>query len=319
MAWCQGSSAAARPGARGGTQSQPPGVAAVAGGGLRVATGSRSGAIGAAIAVAGAAIATALARGHGHLRPRCRHHGVSARSASAGGFDLKSLFSERRGFLKVRPYPEGMEEIGESLWFDVILEKPLGLRLTDGPNGAGGGVGIAEIAGGSAGDLLNKACGAGAKPCLYAQEGDELQAINGDGINGDQQTAIGKIMESEGSVTLTLSRKKQGAITVVFPNGNIVTTPRTAILSQVAEKAGYSTGCVCKNGRCGKCWHEDPATGELYMFPINCAGYVPSIFRKREESTAGVEANYESWVPLRLEPCPERFKKFMATDGESEA
>merc|ERR1719215_1322304 len=166
--------------------------------------------------------------------------------------------------------------------------------------------------------LLEKACAAGAPPMVYAQEGDEVAEVNGEPTNGDQDTAVQLIMQAEGSITLLLSRRKKGPITVAFPNGAIVTTPRQAVLKQVAEKAGYNSGCTCKNGRCGKCWHEDPKTGELYMLPINGVGIVPSIFRKREEARAGAEADYESWVPLRLEPCPDRFKKFMATDGRSE-
>jgi ferredoxin len=207
-----------------------------------------------------------------------------------------------------------MQEVGESLWFTVTLEKPLGFSLTDGPKGPGEGVGIKEIGGGSSMALLEKAVakGPGSKYVGYVQEGDELQEVNGLDIEGSQDKAIAEIMAAEGPITLTFSRRKKGSILVCFPGGKIVTAPRQANLKQVAEKAGYDSGCTCKNGRCGKCWHQDPVTGELYMLPINCPGIVPSIWRKREEDRRGQEADFEAWIPLRLEPCPKRFEKFMA-------
>mmetsp|Transcript_72922 Transcript_72922/g.183775 ORF Transcript_72922/g.183775 Transcript_72922/m.183775 type:complete len:344 (-) Transcript_72922:58-1089(-) len=316
LAWCQSTvmgtprSLASKMGAR---TTKPTGVVtefAALRGGRGIGSASL-------IIAATASAATALVRGMDRRR-RHLNRGATTRRAAPGGFSLKSLFSERRGFIKRRPYPEGMEEVGDSLWFEVTLEKPLGFRLADGPDGPGRGVGIAEIGGGSSGELLERVCAEGAAPGNYLQEGDELQEVNGQSINGDQDTAVGMIMQAEGPVTLTFSRSSKGSITIAFPNGSIVTAPRQALLKQIAEKAGYDSGCTCKNGRCGKCWHEDPATGELYMLPINCPGIVPSIFRKRQEADRGAEADFESWVPLRLKPCPERFKRFMATDGKSE-
>jgi len=105
---------------------------------------------------------------------------------------------------------------------------------------------------------------------------------------------------------------------VVFPNGKRITAPRPALLSELAKRVGYSYDCSCDDGRCGKCWHEDPTTGELYMFPINCAGMRPSVWRAREEEAPGVVSEIESWMPLKLRKAPEKYEEFLKTPQEEE-
>eukprot|EP00913_Durusdinium_trenchii_P019354 g18194.t1 len=167
------------------------------------------------------------------------------------------------------------------------------------------------------------------------QEGDELEAVNGEPVDGFQDKAVEMIQKSGDEVKLQLSRPRKGFIKVVFPDGKHITSPRAAVLQRLAEKVGYNSGCTCKDGRDEKCWYKDVATGEVYVLPLNVPGLVPSVWRKSGEDGArhGLdrtggrgslmvpflsrpgEADYECWIPLRLEYAPEEFRKAIEEDG----
>lgn len=210
---------------------------------------------------------------------------------------------------KQRPPPPDAQFFGGELWFDVKLKKPLGVRLVDGPGGLGSGVGVGEILeSGSVVDLLGEVLAEGAAPKMWVQEGDELVQVDGQPVQGSRALAAEMLMASE-VPTLTFSRKRNGYVKVVFPDGRQVTSPRAAKLSRLADKVGYDSGCRCSDGRCGACWHKDVKTGEVYILPLNVPGIVPSAFRAMGEGGLRPgEGEYESWVPLVLKQAPEEFQ-----------
>merc|ERR1719254_4929 len=138
-----------------------------------------------------------------------------------------------------RPMPPECELYGESIWFDVQVKKPFGVLLVDHPDGPGCGVGVGEIIdGGSLSALLDSALARGACEQMWVQEGDELVQVNGEPTDGDRDTAFDLIDNGPEEMPLTFSRRRKGAIKVVFPDGKSVTAPRGAKLIRLANKVG---------------------------------------------------------------------------------
>lgn len=220
---------------------------------------------------------------------------------------------------KARPLPPDTERFGDSIWFDVKLKKPLGLRLSGGPDGTG--VGVSEIAEeGAIPQLAKDALAVGAAPMMWVQEGDELVQVNGESTEDNFNRAVEMVMEAGETVTLTFARPAKGYVKVIFPGDIAITSPRAANLLKLAEKAGYDHGCTSLDGRDEKCWYKDPATGEVYCLPLNVVGIVPSVWRNSgEDGIRPGEGDLESWVPLRLEPAPEEFAKALAEEAKMQA
>ncbi|CAJ1350083.1 unnamed protein product [Effrenium voratum] len=237
----------------------------------------------------------------------------------------QNVFEAAADFLKPR-YGKGTERVLPSnaemigtlkIVYEVTLPKPLGITLADAPRGAGFGVGVEDVvSGGNAAKLLQEVLNG--KDSMWIQEGDELEAVNDVPTDGFQDKAVSLIQESGDTVKLQLSRPRKGFIKVVFPDGKSATSPRAAILKRLAEKVGYNSGCTCTDGRCGKCWHRDPITTEVYVLPLNCAGLVPSVWRRSDEDGARPgEADFECWIPLKLEKAPEEFDKALKEEAEA--
>ncbi|CAE7246782.1 unnamed protein product [Symbiodinium pilosum] len=235
---------------------------------------------------------------------------------------MQRFLRPRMGKGTIRELPPNAEMIGSlKIAYEVVLPKPMGIALEDGPQGPGFGVGVADVMeGGSAHKLLQDVL-AGRKDSMWIQEGDELEAVNGEPLNGFKEKATELVQKSgDEPVRLTLSRPRKGYIKVVFPDGKSATSPRAAILKRLAEKVGYNCGCTCSDGRCGKCFHKDPATGEVYVLPLNVPGLVPSVWRRSDEG--GVrpgEAEFECWIPLRLERAPEEYEKAIKEEAAESA
>ncbi|CAK9094095.1 unnamed protein product [Durusdinium trenchii] len=207
---------------------------------------------------------------------------------------LAEFLKPRIGKGKERELPSNAEMIGTlKIVYEVALTKPLGIVLTDGPRGPGFGVGVEEVLNsGSAAELFKEVLKG--EDSMWIQEGDELEAVNGEPVDGFQDKAVEMIQKSGDEVKLQLSRPRKGFIKVVFPDGKHITSPRAAVLQRLAEKVGYNSGCTCKDGRDEKCWYKDVATGEVYVLPLNVPGLVPSVWRKSGEDGARPgEADYE--------------------------
>lgn len=252
---------------------------------------------------------------------RARRQPRSLRRAEEEDEDDMIMFGESA----VRQMPINAEMYGDSIWFDVTLKKPFGMRLVDGPGGPLTGVGVGEIAEeGSVVDLFRDILTSWKekKPpkSMWVQEGDELVAVNGKSTEDSRELATEMIMDSGEEATMTFSRRRKGPIKVVFPGGLQVTSPRMAQLNRLADKVGYDCGCNCKDGKCGKCWHRCPATGEIYILPLNCGGITPSAFRKSgDQGMRPGEGEQECWIPLVLEPAPEAFAAEMKKEALKKA
>jgi len=180
--------------------------------------------------------------------------------------------------------PEGAKAVGDKTWFDVTLAKPLGIKLENGPDGSGVGIGDV-IEGGSAWELrsevLDKA-GRGQATTMWVQEGDELLMVDG------QPCGAGD------SIVLKFSRPKRGNVQVVFPDGSRATSPQRAPLRDLAEKAGYQW----PGG-----WLVDQASGERYDLTWeNCyPGIIPSVYVAHgEDGLKQGLGDFPNWSPLIL-------------------
>lgn len=233
---------------------------------------------------------------------------------------LAEFLKPRMGKGTLRELPSNAEMIGTlKIVYEVTLSKPLGITLADAPRGPGFGVGVEEVLPGGNADKLLQEVLAG-KDSMWIQEGDELEAVNGVLTDGYQEKAVELVGASGDEVKLQFSRPRKGFIKVVFPGGKSITSPRAAILQRLAEKVGYDSGCTSKDGRDEKCWYKDPATGEVYVLPLNVPGLVPSVWRKSDEDGARPgEGEYECWIPLRLEYAPEEYQKALQEEAAAEA
>lgn len=198
-----------------------------------------------------------------------------------------------------RSCPSGAKILGDRIWVDITLTKPLGIKLESGPDGEGSGVGVGEVLeGGSAAALIEEAIAEGAPPLSWVQEGDMILAVNGNLVRGSLTCAVETISEADGSeVTLKIQRKKRGNVQVVFPGGLHATAPQKTPLAQVAQSVGYDWG--------SNVWHQDEATGEMYdVSSLDCiVGYTPSKYADHGEDgvrneVQGIE--FENWYPLVL-------------------
>eukprot|EP00929_Paragymnodinium_shiwhaense_P118279 TRINITY_DN90214_c0_g1_i1.p1 TRINITY_DN90214_c0_g1~~TRINITY_DN90214_c0_g1_i1.p1 ORF type:complete len:399 (+),score=118.63 TRINITY_DN90214_c0_g1_i1:85-1281(+) len=217
---------------------------------------------------------------------------------------------------KMRPVPEGMKDgppgFEDQVWFTMRLSRPFGFRLAEDEKGPGYGVGICEMGeeGTAPARLREFLEGKGAP--VWVQEGDALVLVDGAPTEGALDTALELIAQSGEEVDLTFGRHKRGLVKVVFPGGKHVTARRKQKLSILAEEIGYDCGCTCRDGRCGKCWHKDSLTGELYILPLNACGVIPSAWRAAgEDGLKQGEGLHESYCPILLEPAPEMFRKEM--------
>lgn len=238
-----------------------------------------------------------------------RHVALNAQGGLFG-----NLFSPRFGKSLTRDFPKNAEMIGTlKVLFDVTLSKPLGIRLSNGPDGPGKGCGVAEVADrGSVPELLADVLKG--KDSMWVQEGDALEAVNDQPVASEDE-ATELIAGAGKEVKLTFSRPRTGYIKVVFPGGLQVTSPRAAILARLADKVGYDCGCRCRDGRCGKCWHKDEATGEIYVLPLNAPGVVPSVWRTSGEDQSAPGMDYECWIPLVLQPAPEAYAEALQAEA----
>jgi len=198
-----------------------------------------------------------------------------------------------------RSCPSGAKILGDRIWMDITLTKPLGIKLESGPDGEGSGVGVGEVLdGGSAAALIEEAIAEGAPPLSWLQEGDEILAVNGNLCRGSLNSAVESISEADGSeVTLKIQRKKRGNVQVVFPGGLRVTASQKGSLPQVAQSAGYDWG--------SNTWHQDQATGEMYdVSSMDCmVGFTPSKYADHGEDGVRNEVEgifFENWYPLVL-------------------
>lgn len=219
-------------------------------------------------------------------------------------------------FDKSRPLPPQAQLYGDSIWFDLTLPYPPGIWFVEKERGVpGSGIGVQEVEEGGPADQLRKEVIADPKSKrMWAQESDEVVAINGESTEGsaERYLELVRALPPNSTVTMTFSRKKSGPITVVFPDGSSYTSPRVAKLKRVAEIAGYESGCTCRSGYCGNCWFKDSMTGEVYVLPLNVPGVVPSLWRAAGEyGLRPGEGEYENWIPLRLERAPEEHKSAM--------
>ncbi|CAE7576984.1 unnamed protein product [Symbiodinium sp. CCMP2456] len=252
------------------------------------------------------------------LAPSVVRHAAKERSPVER---MQRFLRPRMGKGTIRELPSNAEMIGSlKIAYEVVLKKPMGIVLEDGPQGPGFGVGVADVLEtGSAHKLLQEVLFEG-KDSMWIQEGDELEAVNGEPLDGFKEKATELVMNSGDEVRLTLSRPRKGYIKVVFPDGKSITSPRAATLDRLAEKAGYRTGCTAPDGRSPECFYKDPATGEVYVLPLNVPGLVPSVWRKSDEG--GVrpgEAEFECWIPLRLVPAPEEYEKAIQEEAAESA
>ncbi|OLQ01809.1 hypothetical protein AK812_SmicGene15410 [Symbiodinium microadriaticum] len=209
---------------------------------------------------------------------------------------MQRFLRPRMGKGTIRELPSNAEMIGSlKIAYEVVLKKPMGIVLEDGPQGPGFGVGVADVLEtGSAHKLLQEVLFDG-KDSMWIQEGDELEAVNGEPLNGFKDKAAELVMNSGDEVRLTLSRPRKGYIKVVFPDGKSITSPRAATLDRLAEKASTYK----KDGK-----QEDNALG----------------WRKSDEG--GVrpgEAEFECWIPLRLVPAPEEYEKALQEEAAESA
>ncbi|CAE8631888.1 unnamed protein product [Polarella glacialis] len=264
----------------------------------------------------GAVAAALLGLGRRQLRVR--------RSAEGDGelSFTESLFAPRYRQTGIdRDLPANAEMLSTiSVLFSVTLSKPFGMLISDGPDKGlkVRGVGVEAIGeSGSVPDLLNEVLAG--KDSMWIQEGDELEAVNDENTYGDRERGVEMITAAgDAPVKLTFSRPRKGFIKVVFPGGKQVTSPRAALLSRLAEKVGYDCGCRCTDGRCGRCWHKDTATGEVYILPLNPPGLVPSVWRDtKDKAVSPSEGQFECWVPLVLEPAPEEFGKAIKEEARA--
>jgi len=196
------------------------------------------------------------------------------------------------------PYPSGTKVLGDRIWMDITLTKPLGIKLESGKKGDGSGVGVGDVVeGGSAAARLEEAIAEGAPPLSWVQEGDELLAVDGNLCRGSLERAVELITEGGSEVTLKLQRPRRGNVQVVFPGGLRVTAPGKAPFPRLAESVGYDWG--------SNVWHEDAATGEMY--DISSPDYVPAFTPSKwlqhgedgvKNEIEGIE--FENWRPLVL-------------------
>lgn len=224
-----------------------------------------------------------------------------------------SKVSPRR--YEYRPIPPDARAAGDMMEFTVTLSRPLGIRLEDRQPGADGtGVGVEQVAtSGSAEALMQEVMRSEPGTKSWIQEGDELLGVNGVPTDGSKNKALEMIKQAETDpITLVFQRSLFGYVKVVFPGGKHITSPRDVSMKRLSEKVGFNSGCTCENGRCGKCWFQDRATGEIYVLPMTSPGTVPSVWREKEEYM-----KYDSWIPIVLQRAdPQLFEQALREDEE---
>jgi len=210
---------------------------------------------------------------------------------------------------------EGEEEV---IRFSMKLSKPFGMQLLQEDAAV---VSVAKIGdGGSLAALMEMAIPAvnpkywqgkrapSVMPLLWIQERDLLLEVDGVSCEGSMEKAVDLLGKAGDAPILTFSRPKLGNTMVVFPGGQHIVAPRRTKLDKVAYFAEYKCGCSCSKGTCGRCYHKDISTGELYVLPIHVSNIIPSVYEKRKEKPELAER--VSWKPLVLEWAPEEVDKY---------
>lgn len=225
--------------------------------------------------------------------------------------------------MRKSPNPRGGRRVGGDVWFDITLGLPLGIRLDESPQGDM--VGVSEIIEGGSAFEHNKASMLpkdDSKKKMWLQPGDRLLMVNGVRCN-TQEEAVALITGAKDgqNINLKFSRSARGPVTVVFPEpARQVTVPPQTSLSDAALSAGHPVEYDCEDGLCGKCWHVDDRSGEIYQFCVSGTRVcdVPSKGGVRNldiqlkglfDAVRGVEAEalttFDNTDPLVLRPCPE--------------
>lgn len=227
--------------------------------------------------------------------------------------------------MRADPNPRGGKRVGGEVWFDISLALPFGLRLDESPRGDA--VGISEILPGGSADAHNKAhvvTQDTGVPQMWLQPGDKLLAVNGKKCSTkDEAVALIAATKEGQKVSLKLARNRRGPVTVVFPEpARRVTVPPRTKLSDAARAAGHEVEYDCEDGLCGKCWHVNDISGEVYQLCVSSttACDIPSkggvrnldvqlkglIGALKGEDVPDVfTAIFDNTEPLLLRPCPE--------------
>lgn len=215
---------------------------------------------------------------------------ASARGRAAGAVALQA--TRTQWYRKVKRISN------DRALFDVVVPKPMGVkleRIPDFKKGGFAGVGISEVvAGGSADELNKRVCITEEDSGMWVLEGDRVIAINGeDTKDASIEDCVKIVMDSDNdAVTLTLCRNtRKGPIKVIImPGGEQATVRRSSRLSAAAEyAAGQELKYGCIDGWCGTCWHRERTTD--------------GIFKPCCDVLTG---DWDNVMPLVLTPKPER-------------
>mmetsp|Transcript_66793 Transcript_66793/g.124802 ORF Transcript_66793/g.124802 Transcript_66793/m.124802 type:complete len:304 (-) Transcript_66793:142-1053(-) len=180
---------------------------------------------------------------------------------------------------------------GDLAVFDVVIPKPLGLRLQEYPQRDG--VGVAELfEGGNAYELSRKVIFE-ENDGMWILEGDQVLAIDGQDVEDFTVDEMADVIKANAgdSVTLTLQRNTRlGPIrVVVMPEGVQATVRRGIRLSAATEYAGRESDFGCIDGWCGTCWHRERSTN--------------GVFKPCCDVLTG---DWDNTMPMVLTPKPER-------------
>lgn len=155
---------------------------------------------------------------------------------------------------------------GDQALFDVVIPKPMGVKMQKFPQKDG--IGILEIVKGGNTDELNRRVCVDEDPGMWVLEGDRVMAVND---RNAEEATIEDIIQLVGlsgdTVKLTLLRNtRKGPIKVVMmPEGQMAVVRRNARLSCAAEyAAGKELKYGCIDGWCGTCWHRERSTNGIF-------------------------------------------------------
>jgi len=236
------------------------------------------------------------------------------------GKALKNFFAPRYGKALTRDLPPNAAAVGSlKITYEVKVNMPMGLQLST--RGDGSGAIVESVNEGSNAEQLWNDYINGDSKDMWIQAGDTVEAVNGVAVEPgvDALDSVYQMVQSSPQgepLSLVMSRPRLGAIKVCFPDGSTLTTPRQCPLKVAAKQVGYDSGCTCNDGSCGKCWHKDPVTGEVYVLPLSVPGYVPSVLRDKGVELSEREGQFECWIPLALVPAPEEYKKALEAEQE---
>jgi len=158
---------------------------------------------------------------------------------------------------------------GDRAVFDVIVPKPMGIKLELFPQANRRGIGISQVVpGGNSDDINRKVC-IQDEPGMWILEGDQLLAVDGTDCEEGTIQDVVELVSNNGKdeVKLTLMRDtRRGPVkVVVMPDGAMETIRRGCRLSAAAEYAkGGELKYGCIDGWCGTCWHRERVTNMIF-------------------------------------------------------